>query len=257
MNNSNIGFIGGCINNQRGILREQLYYSVFSKIVSSSKESPGPKISLGQYFSYDQLLRQTEKFIAEKKPDLIFLFIRPFPLMPLQKPIIKYDKPNGKIGRTLHPALFMRKTKWHNKLTQHQSEAPAHLVERKKIELRDANLIAGILLGLHRWALRYLAKQIENIQQLCKERKIQFVLISPPKNPESIVANIICKWTTQYFNKYCNHNQIDFVNIYQFEMDSFEKDNIHFNVNGHEKLGQLLYDKIILEKSSSAQLHTP
>lgn len=256
MDKFNIGFIGGCINNQKSIGKDNLYFSVLSKLISSARVNSDLKISLGRYLSYDHLVQQAEEFLDKKNPDLIFVFIRPFPLMPLQKPIIKYDKAGGKTGRALHPALFTRTTEWNKKLTAHQKDEGINLRTRNKFELRDLNLVAGFLLGLHRWALNYISQQLNLIHLLCKERNTTFIVISPPKNPESVLANIICKRTSKYLHKFCRRNHIGFVDINKLALENFEKDNIHFNINGHRKLGLLLYNEIIANRHLASHYHT-
>ncbi|MBI3502055.1 MAG: SGNH/GDSL hydrolase family protein [Bacteroidetes bacterium] len=242
MDKLKIGFLGGCINRQQGIQRNDLYYSMFSYLLG--KEKINNQILLEQYFSYDQLVECSRKFVDEKNPDWLFLFIRPFPLMPLHKPIIKYDLQGKKTGRTLHPALYNRELKWKGKLSEHQRTEPLQIIQRKKFELRDLNIIAGILIGLHSWAMKYLTKQIKEIHSFCNRKGKKIVVISPPKNPESIMGSLICKWTTAYFNKYCHNNQIRFVDINLISADYFEEDKIHFNVAGHKQLAELIAKEI-------------
>lgn len=242
MDKINIGFIGGCINNQGGINREDLYYFVASKLLASNQKKY--QITLGTYLSFDHLLDQTKKFIDKKQPSLIYLFIRPFPLMPLQKPIVKYDTAEKTIGYSLHPALFSRQLKWNEELTKYQSSNDFQFVSKSSFSFRDINLLAGVVLGLHRWTLKYLTHQLELVKQLCNKQKIKLKIISPPQNPESVLANLTCKWTANYLDKYCKSTKLDFININSFSLANFEQDKIHFNIHGHKKLGELIYDDI-------------
>jgi len=242
MDKINIGFIGGCINNQVGISREDLYYSVTSKLLTITQTEH--QISLCRYLSFDQLLDQTKKFIDKKQPNLIYLFIRPFPLMPLQKPIIKYDTKEKTIGYSLHPALFSRQLKWNEELTKYQSINDFQFVRKSSFGFRDINLLTGVALGLHHWALKYLTHQLELVKLLCTEQKIKLTVISPPQNPESVLANRTCKWTANYLDKHCMSSKLDFIDINSFSLDNFEQDKIHFNIQGHKKLGELIYGNI-------------
>jgi len=240
MDKINIGFIGGCINNQEGINREDLYYSVLSKLLSNEKTDY--HISLGSYLSYDQLPEQTKFFINKKNPDLIFLFIRSFPLLPLQKPIVKYESENNKVAYALHPALFNHQMKWKDKLSKHQSSNDFQFVKKNVFSFRDINLLAGVFMGLQYWTLKYLAHQLDRVKQLCPAEEIKLIIISPPKNPGSILANLLCKHTTDYLDKYCKREQLDFININSFSPDNFEQDKVHFNIYGHEKLAETIND---------------
>lgn len=242
MDKNNIGFIGGCINKQGGISRDDLYYSIMTKSLKQSKLDY--QISLGSYLSFDQLVSQTQQFISKKKPDIIFLFIRPFPLMPLQKPFVKYDKADGTQGWVIHPALFSRQLVWKDLLTKNQSANDYVFTPRNKIGLRDLNLVAGILLGMHHWTRRYIAKQIQLVQQFCEQNNIQLKIISPPQNPESVIANLTCKWFTNFLDRYCRQQHLEFIDINSFSIDKFEQDGIHFNINGHQQLGQLIYGNL-------------
>ena len=245
MDKINIGFIGGCINNQVGINRGDLYYSVISRLLSNNQTAH--QISLGSYLSFDQLILQTKNFIDKKQPNIIYLFVRPFPLMPLQKPIIKYDTKEKTIGYSLHPALFSRELKWDDKLTRYQSANDFQFERKSSFGFRDINLIAGVMLGLHHWKLKYLTCQLALVKQLCTEQKIKLKVISPPQNPESLLANYTCKWTANYLYKYCKSAKIDFININSFSLAYFEKDKIHFNVYGHKRLGELIYENMALD----------
>lgn len=246
-----IGFIGGCINNQGGIKREDLYYSITSKLLSNEQNEH--QITLGSYLSFDQLPDQTKKFIDKKRPNLIYLFIRPFPLMPLQKLIVKYDTADKKNGYSLHPALFTRQLKWEEELSNYQSSNDFQFVNKSVFGFSDINLIIGILLGLHHWALKYLTHQLELVKQLCTEQNIKLKIISPPQNHESILTNLTCKWTANYLNKHCKRADIDFVTINSFSLVNFEQDKIHFNIHGHKKLGELIYDDITSDKQKNSR----
>lgn len=242
-----IGFIGGCINRQPGIGRAQLYHTLVIKHLMESQNENNYQIALGSYLSYDQLVSETEAFIFKKHPDHIFLFIRPFPIMPLQKLLVKYETANGRQYRTVHPGLFVRKLVWKEQLTKFQTKREYIFIKpRKKIGLRDWNLIAGITLGLHHWARHYIAKQIHLTHQLCQQQNIQLKIISPPQNPESVIGNLTCKWLTHFLSRYCRQEQISFININSLSVDYFEPDKIHFNIRGHQKLSEYIYTALFM-----------
>ena len=244
MDRLNIGFIGGCISNQPGMAREALYHSVLSKSLSENGAFVNFQISLATYFSFGELHSKMQRFIDKKQPDVIFLFIRPFPLMPLQKLLIKYDKSDKQTGWAFHPALIFRRLEWRHDLTEFQTDNGYQFVRRNKFEFRDVNLLAGISLGLHRWAIRYLRNQIEMTQALCDKENIKLTIISPPKNPESIVGDWVCQSVTRFLEAYCNENQIRIININTIPKEKFEKDNLHFNADGHSAVAKMIYDEL-------------
>jgi hypothetical protein len=242
MDKITIGFIGGCLNNQKGIKREDLYYSILSKILSSEKTEY--QISLRNYLSYDQLPDQAKILINKKNPDMIFLFIRPFPLMPLQKLIVKYEAGNNKVGYALHPALFNRKLRWNDKLTAHQSSSDFKLKKRSVFGLRDINLLAGVLFGLHHWMLKYLTNQLDLINQRCKAEDLRLYIISPPRDTGSLTAKLLFRHTLHYLEIYCKKVHLDLLEIHSLTTEYFEEDKVHFNVSGHRKLAEMIYDTL-------------
>ncbi len=245
MDKLNIGFIGGCINNQVGMARQDLYHSQLAIALSQFQANLKYQISLATYLSYDQLYTQTQKLITKKNPNILFLFIRPFPLMPLQKMMIKYDKPNQKTGWAFHPGLFSRKMEWDNKFTAFQSDNGYSYVKRNRFELRDLNLLAGMAMGLHHWSFRYINTQLELVRYLCMKENITLIIVSPPQNPESIVGDNICHRATRSIGTYCNEKGLRFININELPLEMFENDMLHFNADGHKTLADLIYNELL------------
>src|ERR1700722_7397106 len=103
-----IGFLGGCINNQKGIALDEFYYSIFDKLMSNVPH----EISAGTYYTFDEMAEKAETFIQTNNLDVLCLWVRQFPLMPLHKPIIKYENQYGGISWALHPAIFNPRGKW-------------------------------------------------------------------------------------------------------------------------------------------------
>ena len=244
MDQINIGFIGGCINTQNGIDRKDLYHTVMANLFKDIDKVNNYRILLASYDMLDELIQQTEKFIKKKKPTIIFLFIRPSSLMPLQKPFIKIDKKEGRKSWILHPCLFNRQLLWESTTAKTNANNEVAIVPKRKIGFKDINLTLGITLGLHHWTLHYVAKQIETIKTICEETQIDLYIISPPKNPESIIGNITCKWVAKYLSDYCRRRMINFLDINHLGFDCFENDNIHLNSQGHKKIGELIYYKL-------------
>jgi hypothetical protein len=244
MDKVNIGFIGGCINNQRGLQREDLYHAVLLSLLSHQSIPKDFKVSLATYLSYDRLAGQAEQFILNKQPDMFFLFIRPFPLMPLHKPIVRFEKENGEKAMAFHPGLFNRKLRWKTGLTEWQSESGFEFVPKKRFGLRDLNLLAGLLTGLHRWSMKYITAQVDDIRRQCLHRGIRLFIISPPKSPGSALGDVICRRTTNHLDAYCSRHELVFININAFSSEYFEKDQIHFNARGHRKLAEILLGEI-------------
>ena len=242
----NIGLIGGCINKQKGISKGDLYHSIIRSKIKTHNPEIDLQFSLGSYESYNELFQKTETLIFKKRPNIIYLFIRPFPLLPLTKPIVKYENEKHNKVRTLHPGLLNRKLEWPDKLSIYQTNTDSLQTSNGKFGFRDLNIILGILLGLNKWANKFIITEIEKIETLCKQENTQLVIVSPPKKLESIMANLICKWTHQKLNQFSIKRSFKYIDIYQLSQNNFEEDNIHFNKKGHQKLGEIIHQNIQL-----------
>lgn len=207
-------------------------------------------MALGSYFSYSQFRETTLDFIKNKDPKLVFVFLRPFPLMPLNKPIFKYKKSDETIAWSVHPSLFNRKDLyWDEKFFKYEKEIDFNPKHRKKIELRDLNLLTGLLLGLNSWCMKFLASNIKAIHGNMKDPDKKLFIISLPRNPESLMGNYICKITNKKIRKRLPE-EIGFIDISQISIDFFEKDGIHFNAKGHEEIAHIIF-KVIKERICS------
>ena len=132
------------------------------------------QLELGSYLCYAYFRKAAIHFIKNKQPDFAFIFLRKFPLMPLNKPFIKYKTRNEKVVWARHPMLFNRtKFEWDNKFSKYEKEIDFNTKKRHLIELRDFNLLAGLLLGLNRWCVKFLLSDIlaisDDINCSCKK----------------------------------------------------------------------------------------
>lgn len=232
---NNITFIGGCINNQKGFPKEKLFHQVLQ-----NNSNQKLNIGLGTYLSLNTLPERLTLNISKHKPETVYLFIRPFPLMPLFKPFIKYDLANKKKKIAFHPALITRKMEWDNKLSNYQIDNQYQYSAKSRFGKRDMNIMLGCALGLHFWAVKYLQHILKQCIEICKNNSVELILISPPAYPTSIMGNWICKYITNKVDRFSKLHQLRFVNIYTFPESCFEVDKIHFNIEGHNKLANTI-----------------
>jgi hypothetical protein len=242
-----LGFITGCLNKQKSILPENLYHRQILNINKKESDSFDFEIALGSYVSYSQFRSKVLNFIKDKNPDFAFIFLRPFPLMPLNKPIFKYKKNNEKTGWAIHPSLFNHKNfQWDEKFSKYEKEIGINNKQRKIIEFRDFNLLLGLLLGLNKWCIKFLLRNIKTIDKEVNSFNTKLFFVSLPKNPESLMGNYICKKTNRSLQQQLTEN-FKFIDIYHISEDFFEKDGIHFNSKGHEFIAQILLSVIKTE----------
>ncbi|MCX6257331.1 MAG: hypothetical protein NTW49_05465 [Bacteroidia bacterium] len=238
--NIRLGFIGGCINFPKGIDTNFSYHRLLKQ---SCQEA---EIHLAKYEAYSQLIQSSKQFIEKNNLDIFFVFVRHFPYMVLNKPLIRKVNQNLKSEHCLHPALINRKLKnWPVRLDKFiglNGDQP--VPHRKRFGLRDINSMIGKILGLHQWAIRYVSGLLTELKVICNELHCKLVVIGPVKNPETYMGNIISTNLNNKLVKFTNLHHINFIDI-NILKDSkrnniFQEDKIHLNQYGHN----LLYEKI-------------
>lgn len=235
-----LAFIGGCLNNQIGLAKSSSYHYILRQFLDTALPEYSINLSLGYYTSYNLLAKSAISLIEKKSADILFLFLRPFPLMALNKLWIKFNTEAEKSARILHPSVFNRKNMhWPPNLTNYPLENAVIEPRREKFGLRDLNLLSGLSIGLNKWAVKYVANEVETINNFCKAQNKKLILLSLPQNPESLVGNYICQLTNKKLKSRLQH--IPFIEIFFMGEDCFEPDGIHYNPKGHRLLAEVLH----------------
>jgi len=238
MESLKIGFLGGCINNQKGIALDEFYYSVFDSLLSDTAH----EISAGTYYTFDNMAEKAQTFIESNNLDILCLWVRQFPLMPLHKPFIKYENKNRGISWSIHPALFNLNGKWNNKLTKYHTQNEYIYKRRMRFEKRDLNLLLGKVSGLHSWARNFLNHEIKKVSDFCDSNNIKLLVISPQQCPSSIMGNNVCKTISASIERYCANQNISYLNIINLGKEYYAIDNVHFNAKCHNLLANQIYN---------------
>jgi len=233
-----IGFLGGCINNQKGIAKDEFYYEVFSMLLQDRPHHQAVSI----YLTFDTMVEKAERFMDKNNLDMLFLVIRQFPLMPLHKPFIKYENQQGGVSWALHPALWQRKLQWSKKLTEYHTLNEYVYKKKSRFGLRDLNLLAGKLMGLYRWAPAYVMQELVKVADLCARKNVQLIVLSTQQFLTSLMGNIACKKTSYYIEEQCAKQDIHYVNIIHLGEEHFAKDKVHFSADCHRFIANVLYD---------------
>jgi len=233
-----IDFLAGCINNQRNFPRESHYHAVLKKSLSRLY-STDLNFNFAVYHAYRQLYEKVTGLISKNRPDILVIFIRPFPFLILNKPLVKYEENDHRKVRDIHPSLFFRnKFGWPEKYFRNIKEAsPETLVSRNKFGFRDLNLLAGIMLGLNRWARKFVLQELRRVIVLCRQENIELIFLGMPQNRESIVGSHICTIMNKKLISEFSKTNVNYLNIHS-EKDKngqpiFFGDGIHFNETGH------------------------
>ena len=238
-----IGFLGGCISNQTTIPRNRHYYSLLYNSLRTALHGKEITILLDSYNSFGELEGKARSVLEKKSPGIFVIFIRPFPLLQMCRPWIKYMLEEKKTSRALHPAIFHPfNSGWPTRFTEHFTEGPFISRSRMKLNLSEMNLLAGKILGLNRWCSEAIIKEIGRINSfLEKENKTLFV-ISPPRYIPSRIGNHICRSSNARIGKACKEKSIGYINIYDDRDELFDDDGVHFNEKGHAFLANELFD---------------
>ena len=234
-----IGFLGGCLNNQKGIEKEEFYYEVFSGLMSNRPH----RIATSIYISFDTMANKAEGFIDNNELDLLFLVIRQFPLMPLHKPFIKYENSSGGVNWAIHPALFNGKLQWNHELSRYHTMHEYVHKDKTKFGLRDLNLLAGMGLGLYAWAPKYVLQEVKKASDLCKSKNIDFMVLSTQRYPTSTMGDIACKRISAIQEKQFKAEGINFINIIHLGPEYFANDKVHFSAECHKIIAETLFDE--------------
>ncbi len=234
---------------QIGISSENYYYKVLSGLLERHFQGSGISCSLGVYTSYNLLSESAIKFIETRSPDIIFLFLRQFPLMPLNKILIKFNRGKEEIHQNritryeweFHPSLFnRRKMDWAPRLTDYTLNDAVLEPRREKFGMRDINLLSGLAAGLNDWAIKYILNEIKQVNDMCLAQNKKLILLSLPKNPESLIGNYVCKLTNAKLKPLLS--QIPIIDISFIGEEYFEYDGIHYNVSGHKILAETMFN---------------
>lgn len=241
MKTMKIGFIAGCINIPTRIDAKDLYYVVLLRELQEKYPHIMWESCVDIYSAYSQVIEKANTFLEKNEPQILCFFIRFFPLMVLYKPLVKYENAKKEKAWAFHPALFSPKADWNPQFSRFVTETGYQFSIRRRFAGRDLNLLAGKMLGLHAWANRYVCKQIKSLHDICTKKGVKLIVVSPPRNPESYMGNIVCQEITECLNSFCAQENISFANIYHpLDIVNFEKDAVHYNAQGHRRMAEIV-----------------
>ncbi|MEI6411058.1 MAG: hypothetical protein WCR52_16850 [Bacteroidota bacterium] len=247
MNTLHLTCLGGCINKQPGVQPNEHYHAVFAQNLSRLEPPIHVSVSIGAYLSIDRMVERADQLMQANRPDLLCVYVRPFSLMPLHKLLIRYEKADKRAARALHPCLFNRKMAWNPRLSQFQTDWPFVFEPRSRFGLRDCNLLAGLILGLHSWARRYVLLQLDLLQTRCEKHGTRLIVMTPAQNPDSVMGNYLCERAFQAIDRFCTEKGILMLNAHRFGLEYFEADQLHFIPEVHREMGEELTGLVVWE----------
>lgn len=239
----NIGFVGGCINSRGVIEQEKAYHSLLKR------EYPQHNIFLTKYSSYTSLMDKAEQFINTNSLDRVYVFMRHFPYMVLNKPLVKLINKDGKSYYRIHPFLMDRNVKeWLPEYDKYVTSFEDNIQpKRNYFGLRDVNFMVGKSLSLHHWASSYILNLIKTVHEKCVASNAELSIISLPKIHETFMVDVTCKFLNKRLVNELEKVNVDFIEINKpgdEEGDYFQSDKIHFNERGHRYVFEKLKSRI-------------
>ncbi len=238
--NINIHFSGGCALTQKNIPRKARFITVLNdKLVSNLLSSP--KFSFSSYGNFLELLNKSKSQIKKNENNIFIVQIRPQPYIVISKFIIKYYDKNNKLTFKINP--FFSKSKSRELINNPNPKFNQLSIKPTFLEF---NLFLGRLFNINSHSSKYVFKTIQEIQFMCNKNNIPFIVLGISPQPISIQGNIICEKLNNYLKKECSKNKIHYIDNFA-EMNNYKNflsDKLHLSLNGHRKLGEILFKGI-------------
>jgi len=245
MQTINIGFIGGCLNKQKELARGEHYYSVLDALLKQAFQEQDFHFSFSSFLSYSELGKQTTELISKRACDIIVIFLRPFPLMPMNKILVRYKSAPWTTSLTVHPALFKRSLRqWPEKLCRYDSEGDFVFSPKLKFGLRDLNLFLGALAGLYHWSSEYIEQIVLSVNSSLVSSGKKLLVFTTPGYPSSLAGDYICRKLSAGISRLCSSVNISYVDLYSCSKGLFNSDGVHFTAEGHRFIAGQVFGKI-------------
>jgi hypothetical protein len=240
-----LAFLAGCLNKQEGIRKESLYHARLKESLTE-RFKVDLDVNLMSYYAYNQVCPKIERFLRNKQTDILIFFIRPFPFMVLNKPVIKYDNSRHQKVRGIHPAfLSFGKYQWPEEYSKYISEGtPATNGKRSYSVFEEINLVLGMCIGLHHWSKRYVEGELDKLVSLCSNAGTRMIVLGIPPIAGSPVGNFVCQSLNRYLIRKASRQKLDYIDVFTDKKYNGEAiinvDGRHFTETGHAFLESML-----------------
>ena len=233
----NIVFWGGCVNRQQNIATERHYHAIIKQLVKTNT-GVEPKTCLRFYSSYHEMHREVQStLLREMHYDYVVVFLRPFPLIALTKPVIRYTDTKMKGRLSLHP-LFS-KSKYYDDMVK-EYKVP---VQNKNEDglfhkvLQSLNDFAGNLLGLRQWTNDEVIRLLADMQSFATNKQAKLILVGPMLYPALPRINNVCLELNRRIALFSAINGIEHIDLARSFDDHgkpfIENDGKHLTATAH------------------------
>jgi hypothetical protein len=206
-----------------------------------------PDIQLKNYQSYYNL-SQVVKDVVSQPTDILVLFIRPFPLQAMIKPVIRYTN-------TRHQRKFFLHTAISNHSFPGDERDESAFVNRRLTNVRNLhslmvriNIVVGRLLGLQNWAINYIEGELVEAINQCRLVNTKLIIAGPPAYCVNIQIDQFCARLSDSIAEFCRRENVFNVPLWKPSTEArksfFEEDGIHFNEKGHEHIADSILNII-------------
>ncbi len=251
-----IAFWGGCINRQQNMAPEKHYHALVRKAMIQ-QTGIEPKTWLRFYSSFREMHTDTLRFLNEGMHyDYLVIFLRPYTLMPLTKPLIRYtDKTMGN-RIALHPRFS--KTKYYHHMVKEYKVVTRSNSEEGAIHkvFQRMNDFAGDLMGLQQWARKEVMNILAEIQANAVQKGTKLILLGPPPYPSNRRIDNCCVELNKQITRLASANNLVHVDMTAgFDKDgrSFsEPDGKHVSEAGHAFMAQGIIENLQLHFEQTA-----
>src|SRR6202000_1649196 len=132
----------------------------------------------------------------------VVLFLRPFPMHYMIKPVIRYTNKQNRIKTLIHPALISSKIP--EMQEEHLVIASAPNTGIMHHAFASLNLLSGKIIGLDRWAEKYIMRELQLIVASCSAQNTKLIIAGPPVYSTHRGINETCKKLNELVQ--CVHN---------------------------------------------------
>lgn len=245
-----IAYLGGCINKQKGLAPDHHYHALVAKKILY-ETGQRVETATGFYSSYNSVLSKSIDVVQESKAEVLVLFLRPFPLFPLLKPIIRYT------NNQLHNKLAI-----HPKFYGYYNYFPVNFAEEYLVKSTNAvgsasiarrlfkriNFLAGKATGLENWAIEFILSQLEILDRFCTSKGIRLIIMGPSFYTTDKHLNSFCLRLNSAVKQFCKKHSVSHTDILQVNDEQgnsiLAPDKKHFTEAGHRYLADKIF-KII------------
>ena len=233
-------FYGGCINRQQG-LAPHLHYHQLLKQQLQQGAGIETEIQLRFYTTYQELTQEAVQLPGGF--DVLILFLRPYPLLPLTKPLIRYTDKQLQSTLTLHPK-FNSTGYWQKAATE--TEVPTTKRRRTTVHrlIKAVNEKAGDLLNLDHWAVKYVLQLLQHYKNGLPTGT-RLLIMGPPAYGANKRLNKICGELAPQVEQWCRTQACSYLPMQVLPNGSgkgyFAEDGIHISPEGHQQLAQELF----------------